>query len=139
MLGGAGRCWAVLGASLAASGLMAMGNAAGNARRRANAAHAAQPQWRQVDQGHLHISTHGFYMHTVRAALNTWSFGSVTAAEIISPACMLMTGNSEHGPVQWVIHSIQAELLFTQWARQVHPRRPQLTSHAWLLAGWIER
>lgn len=129
---------AMLGATLAASGVMAIGNAAGNARRRAEADRAAQQQWRQIDHGHLYVSTHGFYMHTPHA-LNTWTFASMTAAEIISPGCMLMTGNSRNGPVQWVINSIQAELLFTQWARQVHPRHPQLTSHAWLPAGWIER
>lgn len=129
---------AMLGASLAASGLISMGTAVGNSRRRAAAQHAAQLQWRVVEQGHLYVSTHGFYLHTAYS-LNPWPFDCVTSAEMVAPGCLLLAGNGAEGPVQWVINSIQAELLFTQWALRVHPSHPQLVSHSWLPAGWIER
>lgn len=129
---------AVLGASLAASGLIAMGTVVGNSRRRAAAQDAAQVQWRVVEQGHLYVSTHGFYLHTAYG-LNPWPFDCVTSAEMIAPGCMLLSGNGAEGPVQWVVNSIQSEFLFTQWARRVHPGHPQLVSHSWLPRGWVQR
>ncbi|UUZ45907.2 hypothetical protein LP422_08500 [Janibacter limosus] len=129
---------AALGASLAISGAMAVGVAAGNARRRAAAAQAANHQWRPIDHGNVYVSTHGFYLHTPQA-LHTWSFGSVRAAEMVCPGHVAVSGDSLNGPVQWILSSLLAEMVFTQWARQIHPQHPQLVSHSWIPEGWVQR
>lgn len=129
---------AALGASLAVSGMVAAGTAAGNARRRAAAAHDASQQWRPIDRGNVYISTHGFYMHTAQGLL-TWAFGSVRGAEMISPGHVSVVGQSSDGPVHWVLSSLLAEMLFSQWARQIHPGHPQMANHSWIPEGWAHR
>ncbi len=128
----------MIAASLAASGMIALGRAAGNARRRAAAAQAAQVQWQVVDHGQLFVSSHGFYMHTPYG-FHTWGWGSVRASEVVAPECVSVAGTSVSGPVHWVIRSPLAEMLFTQWARAVHPGHPQLSTHGWIPPGWVDR
>ncbi|MGE9783980.1 hypothetical protein [Janibacter sp. G368] len=128
----------LIAASLAASGLLALGRAAGNASRRNAAAQAAAHQWRQIDAGVVVVSDHGFYMQTP-TALNPWGYGAISGAEVIAPGCVAFTGSSQSGPVHWVLISNLSEMLFTQWARQVHPTHPQYIGHGWIPHGWVQR
>lgn len=128
----------VMGA-MALSAALAVGQAAGNARRREQARLAALRQWRQVDGGIIYVGTHGFYLRTAAGGLLPWSWHSVTMMEIIAPGHLLLAGDSAHGPIHWIISSPWAELTFLVWARIVHPRHPQLVGHAWLPPEWAVR
>lgn len=110
----------------------------GNARRRKEAEQLAQQQWRQVDAGVLYVSQHGFYLHTP-SGLFTWGWASISAAQLVGPGEFLMSGQSQQGPVQWILQSDWAELAFTFWARARHPDHPQFRAGSWVPPGWVER
>lgn len=110
----------------------------GNARRRKEAEQLAQEQWRQVGSGSLYVSQHGFYLHTQRGLLPWW-WSSISAAQLVGPGQFLMSGDSQHGPVQWILQSDWGELAFTLWARARHPDHPQFQNGAWIPPGWVER
>lgn len=119
------------------AGLLAF-TAAGNARRRRNAAAMAAPRWRPVEEGEVTISTHGVYFRTVHG-LYPWAWAGFAAAEIMAPECVAVQGESVHGPASWIVRSVWAELIFVLWSFSVHPRHPQLLSGSWLPPGWRDR
>lgn len=125
----AGAGFAIAGAAL---------RGMGNARRRREAEQLAQEQWRQVDAGILYVSQHGFYLHTPHG-LFPWGWGAIPSAELVGPAQLLLSGNSESGPVHWILQSDWAELAFTFWARARHPHHPQFSGGGWVPPGWVQR
>lgn len=123
-----------------AAGMMAgaAGRAIGNSSRRKAAAQAAQPQWRQVDSGGFDVSQFGFYLHTMRG-IHSWSWWSITSAELVGPGQVMIVGDSDRGAIRWILLSDWAELVFTMWARARHPEHPQFVAGRWVPPGWIER
>lgn len=109
-----------------------------NSRARQAAADAAQQRWRQVEQGWLTVSDHGFHFQTPQGLL-TWSYSDVMEASLTAPGQVMIAGQSTNGPVRWIVVSDWAELLFTLWARARHPRHPQFVGRTWIPAGWSER
>lgn len=57
---------------------------------------------------------------------------------MIQPAVLHISGNSENGPVSWLLHTQWAELVFITWALTHHPEHPQLPDSEWLPAGWVD-
>jgi hypothetical protein len=115
----------------------AVGSAVGNSKRRAAAAAAAAQRWRQVDEGWLFVSSHGFYLQT-RTAFLPWSWHHVDAAQVVERSCTLLQGSSTRGPVSYLVHSPWAELVFVLWATARHRRHPQLLDGSWLPPGWVD-
>lgn len=123
---------------LAATGAFAAGRAIGNSRRRAQAASDAIQCWRPLSAGTIWVGTHGFYLHD-SGGLLSWSFGSVTGMELVGPGAATLSGNSDRGPIYWILQSEWVELAFALWALAVYPQHPQFTSFTWIPPGWQER
>jgi hypothetical protein len=123
-----------LGAGLIIGSLL--GGMIANSRARRDAEAAAIPRWMPIARGGLYVGERGFYLHTDRVL--AWDWASVTAASMIEPAAVHLSGNSEHGPVSWLLCSDWAELLFISWALTRHPRHPQLVDGQWLPPGWLD-
>lgn len=123
---------------LVLSGAFAAGQALANSSRRRQATASATPRWHVIEQGMLFVSTGGFYFDTGHSLL-AWAYTAVTAAELTGPGALRITGESENGPIAWLLESDWAELVFTLWARAVHPQHPQYLAHRWLPPGWVER
>lgn len=94
--------------------------------------------WVTIDYGVLAVSTAGFYFET-EASVNPWDFASIIGAEIMEPGKVCVTGESQRGPVTWLVVSPWAELLFVMWARTQDPHHPQLATHDWIPDGWMDR
>ncbi|MEO7059217.1 MAG: hypothetical protein ABI083_05845 [Lapillicoccus sp.] len=125
-------------AGLALTAVAAAGRAAANSRRRAQAAAEAAMQWRPTDGGQLTVTSHGFYL-AARQGFYPWVYPAIDTASMMGPQQVQLSGQSDHGPVQWVIVSVWAELIFTLWARAVHPRHPQIVEQTWIPPGWLDR
>lgn len=121
---------------LAATALFAGAQALGNSSRRAAARADAMERWAVDDAGTLHLSTSGFYMQS-RAGLFPWSWGPVASMELLGPRTVHLQGQSDDGPVSWLLRSDWAELLLVLWAIHEHPTHPQLGQ--WIPPGWEER
>jgi hypothetical protein len=106
-------------------------------RARAEAAAAAVPRWVPIGHGTLFVTLHGWHMYT--PTLLSWSWAGMTAAAMVGPGAMHLSGDSDHGPVSWVLHSDWAELVFALWALVRCPQHPQLITGEWLPPGWVER
>jgi hypothetical protein len=115
----------------------ALASAAGNSRRRAEAAAAAARQWRQIDEGWLFVSSHGFYLQTPTALL-PWAWEHVDAAQVVERSCAHLQGRSTQGPVSYLLQSAWAELVFVLWGLARHRRHPQLLEGSWLPPGWVD-
>jgi len=122
-------------AGLAATAAVALGTAAGNSARRKAAAAQAVPRWMPTDGGQLYLSRHGFYFSTAKG-LHTWIWAAITMSRMVGAGAVHIVGQSDRGPVSWVLRSDWAELLFVTWALEVHPRHPQLLTGEWLPPGW---
>lgn len=125
-------------AGLALTAVTAAGRAAGNSRRRAQAASDATTTWRPADSGSLVVSSFGFYL-IAQQGFHPWVFPAVTTAQMVGPGQLLLSGDSDRGPIQWILASTWAELVFTLWARAIHPQHPQLAQRDWIPPGWSER
>ncbi len=112
--------------------------ALGNASRRAAARADATPQWRVIDHGQLWVSTHGFYLMTANG-LFPWGYDSIEGAQLVAPASVWFTGQSDSGQIAWILASDWAELIFTLWARVRHIQHPQFEGGRWVPPGWRER
>lgn len=110
-------------------------SAAGNRRRREQAAQAMVPHWHQVDQGTLYVSVLGLYLRSP-GGLSTWPWGAITEADIPQPGVFVFTGVSAGGPVRLAVGSHWAELVFAAWALARHPRHPRLGDGSWWPGGW---
>ncbi len=126
-----------LGLALTA-GAMA-GRAIGNNARRNQAAQDAQGRWKVIDQGQIFVGTHGFYLVPDTGGLLSWGYGHLTSAQMAGLGTLWMTGSSDRGPITWIIQSGWAELIFTLWARLVHPQHQQYATGAWVPPGWADR
>ncbi len=129
LVGGTGK----VGMGLLAGSLI--GNAAARSRARSAAAADAVPRWVPIDQGMVFASQFGFHMHT--PSVLSWSWESVTGANMVAPGAMQFSGESRNGPVSLMLQSDWAELIFITWAMARHPRHPQLVSGGWLPPGWV--
>lgn len=78
-----------------------IGGVIGNSRARRAAEAAAIPRWMPIERGGLYLSHRGFYLHTARVLV--WDWASITAATMTEPAAVHLSGNSEHGPVSWLL------------------------------------
>lgn len=125
-------------AGLALTGAFAIGQAIGNSSRRSRAQAMATPQWHVIGQGQLFVSNSGFYLDTGRN-LWPWGFSDITSVRLVNPGAILINGESREGPVAWILESDWAELIFTLWARLIHPQHPQFLGHAWIPPGWVDR
>lgn len=123
-------------AGLAATAAVAATRAAGNSARRNAAAAALVPRWTTIDHGVVFVSFYGFYLHTPRGVFR-WSFDAVTAGEMVGPRLWHLYGDSDNGPVSWILGSDWAELAFVTWALRKHPRHPQLLEGGWLPPDWL--
>lgn len=123
-----------LGTGLVVGSLV--GGVIANFRARRDAEAAAIPRWVPIEHGGLYLSRRGFYLHTPRVLV--WDWASITAASMTGPAAVHLNGNSEHGPVSWLLCSDWAELLFVTWALTRHARHPQLADGQWLPPGWLD-
>lgn len=126
------------GAALAFGAAFTVGTAIGNSNRRRAAAQAAAHAWRPVDSGDVTVSTHGFYLRTPRGLL-PWGWGAIQEAQLVGPQQVNLSGDSDRGRVGWIICSDWAELLFTMWARVMHPQHPQFVTRTWIPEGWAGR
>ncbi|QRY62584.1 hypothetical protein JVX90_19855 [Gordonia sp. PDNC005] len=126
------------GVGLAIAGGFALAQAAGNSRRRREAAALAQPQWRQIDAGQLWISTSTLHF-SVPSQYYTWTYDSIDSMTLVAPRQAQFSGRSAHGPITWILESDWAELAFTVWARARHPRHPQFMTRGWIPPGWHDR
>lgn len=110
--------------------------AMGNSSRRRHAHAMAQPRWMPVDNGLLHISTHGFYLQTIRG-MHRWGWESIDSAQVIGVGTVWIQGTSEDGPISWIIQSHWGELLFLLWALALVPQHPQLLDGSWIPPHWV--
>lgn len=131
-----GMFFATGAVGLAATAAFAVGQAAGNRSRREAAAAATVPQWTVVDQGELFVSAFGFYLQS--QGIWPWQWAAVNGAQMVAPRQVELYGDSEGGPVHWIVTSDWAELLFITWALTIHPRHPQLIGGGWLPPGWLQ-
>ncbi len=92
---------------------------------------AAQEGWRQIDQGWVTVSDHGFHLQTA-TGLHTWDWNSILEAQLVAPGELLVTGRGRTREVRWILRTDWAELVFTLWARVRHPRHPQFVDRRWL-------
>lgn len=123
---------------LTATAAVAAFSARGNSRRRRQAELDAVPRWTSIDGGTLYLSRYGVHMHS-DGGVFPWDWQSITAAQMVGPAAVHISGSSTRGPVSWILRSDWAELLFVAWAVARHPRHPQLLTGAWLPPGWLAR
>ncbi len=123
---------------LALTAAATVGRAAGNHSRRRAAADSTVPRWVIVDSGLAYLAPSGFTMHTARAPLY-WPYTALSSAQMVGPRSVHFQGQSDSGPVSWILLSDWAELLFVTWALRCHPRHPQLLTGAWLPPGWLDR
>lgn len=123
---------------LALTAGIAATRAAGNRRRRAAAVADSVPRWTLDERGTLWVSTAGFYLQSV-SGLFPWPWGSVHSAQLVAPASVNLQGDSQNGPVAWILDSDWAELVFVLWAMAVHPDHPALGHGGWLPPGWRDR
>lgn len=133
-----GMMFATGAAGLALTGAFAVGQAIGNSSRRSHAEAMATPQWHVIDQGQVFVSGAGFYLDTGRN-LFPWGFRSIHSARLVKPGAALINGESRQGPIAWIVESDWAELIFTLWARLIHPNHPQFAGNAWIPPGWSDR
>lgn len=116
----------------------AAARAIGNSSRR-NAARAdAAPRWYVIDQGQISVTSHGFYLMSPQG-LFPWAYTDLSAVQLNGPGLLWFTGQSQNGPVSWVLATDWAELLFTLWARVCHPQHPQFYGGVWVPPGWRDR
>jgi len=89
----------------------------------------------------LRAAGDGSYMRNDGFFFATGPLGlALTAAAAVGKAAgNSFQGQSEAGPISWILVSDWAELLFVTWALLFHPRHPQLLSGAWLPPGWLDR
>lgn len=106
-----------------------------NSSRRRQAAAAAQPRWIPADQGLIHGS-HGFYLQTP-TGFHAWDWGSVHSAQVIGIGKAWIQGQSDRGPISWVIDSHWAEMIFVLWALVCNRCHPQLIGGCWLPPHWM--
>lgn len=112
--------------------------AAGNASRRKRAAAMAQSRWMVIDTGTLTVSDHGFYLHTP-TAIHAWNWGSIQMATLMGPGSLQLLGQSDQGPINWILESDWAELVFLFWATVRCPDHTQLLGRTWLPEDWVTR
>lgn len=123
-----------LGVAMVAGSMVA--NSVAKSRARRAAQYAATPRWVPIEQGTLYVSRYGFSMHTPRVL--GWDWGSITSANMVDRGAVHVTGDSDSGPISWLLHSDWAELVFVSWALVRHPRHPQLIDGSWLPPGWVQ-
>ncbi|SIR99105.1 hypothetical protein SAMN05445060_2016 [Williamsia sterculiae] len=126
------------GTGLALTAGMAAGRALGNGSRRSAAQAAAVARWKQIDQGALFVSTHGFRMQTQRG-MYSWWWDAIGSMQLVAPGTVQFSGDSANGHVTWILGSEWAELVFTFWARVRHRRHPQFLNGGWVPPGWAQR
>ena len=112
--------------------------AIGNASRRSRAAGLAQQRWQPIDQGTVAVSNYGFYMHTPMT-VNPWQWGSISLAELTGPGQLRIQGQSDRGPINWILESDWAELIFVFWASVCNPTSPQFVTRTWLPQDWLTK
>lgn len=116
----------------------AVGQAMGNSSRRKRAAAMTQPQWMQIDGGTVSVGSHGFYLHTPMSLL-AWGWGSISLMTLVGPGHVQIMGDSQNGPVNWILQSNLAELVFLLWATVRHPEHEQLVKRVWLPQDWVDK
>lgn len=121
---GSGR----LGASVLAASVL--GSAMSNRRAERNARAAAADAWRHVDDGHVHVSTHGFYLDGA-AGHRRFNWWAIHESDI-APGAVAFGGVAGDGSTQrWLIRSEYAELLFALWCLARHPMHPAFQDGSW--------
>ncbi|PYI69091.1 hypothetical protein CVV68_04715 [Arthrobacter livingstonensis] len=112
--------------------------AIGNASRRSRAANLAQQRWQPIDRGTVAVSNYGFYMHTP-ATVMAWQWQHINLAELTGPGQLRIQGQSERGPINWILESDWAELIFVFWASVRNPTSPQFVTRTWLPQDWLTK
>ena len=107
-----------------------------NSRRRQQALADSVPRWLPIQQGVLHVSSHGFYMSS-QSGLFPWDWRAIDDARMTGPGVLEFRGSSEQGQVHLQLVSHWSELCFALWAVARHPRHPQLAGAQWLPPGWV--
>ena len=90
-----------------------------------------------IDSGILHVSQFGFHLQTA-TGLHTWSWEAITQGRVVDRRMFGLMGESTSGPVNYIVESDLAELLFAFWSIARHPQHPQLAQRPWLLPEWLE-
>lgn len=114
------------------------GRTIGNSHRARRAAEDAQPRWVPIEHGQLTVSDHGFYLHTPRTVL-WWNWQAISLAQLTAPATVQIMGDSATGPVNWLLTSDVAELVFSYWALVRNRHHPQLLDGVWMPWDWVQR
>lgn len=113
------------------------GHAIGNSRRRRQAERDAIPRWVQIGQGQIWATQFGFYCQEA-ASFYSWNHWAVNSMHLVGPGHLNLQGDSSDGPINWILSSDWAELIFTMWARHRHPQHPQFTTPGWIPPGWLD-
>ena len=108
----------------------------GNARRRAQATQSAVPRWLPADQGTAWVSSHGFWIQTMRG-LFPWPWESVAGMQVVNQGNVQLQGSSTAGPVSWQVVSPAAELMFALWVLTRRVPHPQWMNRDWIPPNWI--
>ncbi len=128
----------VAGLALGAATLGA--SAIGNSARKSRARQDATQMWRPIDQGHLYISSHGYYLMPSTGGILGFPMESVMQADLGGPGVPLATNSMASGSQeQFSITSVWAELLFVMWAHEYCPGHPRLTNLGFLPPEFIQR
>jgi hypothetical protein len=108
--------------------------AAGNAKRRQQAA-----AFRFEFGGQVHVTTNGFVLDDERT-LAYWTTSDIASMEVVDPGqgVTMMQGQSDRGPVKWLLHTPWAQLIFAVWALREYPRHPQLVDGEWMSDLWLD-
>jgi hypothetical protein len=125
-----------LGLAVTAAGAVA--RAAGNRSRRRAAEEAVIPRWLVISEGELYLAPSSLTMRHA-SGLWTWPYSAIRVAQMVEPGKVLLEGQGPAGPIQWVVVSDWAELVFITWAFNYHRRHPQLITGGWLPPGWLAR
>jgi len=114
-------------------------SAAGNARRRVQAANALENAWRPCDTGLLHVSDRGFYVET-EGQIWAFRYGCIQRMDLVGPGAVQLTAEMADGTVSsYVVTSDGAEMLFAVWACFRCPDHPHFTGLVWLPQPFVAR
>lgn len=110
-----------------------------NSSKKARARLDATDMWRPFDQGHLYISSGGFYLQSQHGLL-PFSFGSIAQADLGAPGVLVyMAYMDGGGQEQFALTTIYAELIFALWAYSHAPHHPKLQNLGFLPSEFVAR
>jgi hypothetical protein len=117
----------------------AIGNYNSRNRARRQAAANAALAWRPVDTGQVHVSDYGIYLTRGHHGIRRYRWTSITEADLHQPGVVFYNANTTDGPVQYLLRSDWAELIFAFWCLARNPNHPRFIADTWIDRATIER